>query len=120
MKDSNISKFALLAGRITQLTVKNPRGLREVCGVALALSGQVIDPKSDVLPIPARSLEDIVAEADEPLPLLLHAFPKIGFSISILEAMTLAAFVRLTKAAKVFEFGTHRGVSTSQLAANLP
>jgi hypothetical protein len=62
MSESNISKGMTLLGRLGWLTFANPRGLREVCGVALSASGQVLDPALDVLPVTAVCLEDLVDE----------------------------------------------------------
>lgn len=120
MKQSNISKLGLLVSRVLRLAVTNRRGLREVCGVALSTAEAVMDPEIDVLPIPCRLLEDLLAEEREPVALAVRAFPQVRFSISLLEAMGLAVLINRARARRVFEFGTHRGVSTSQLAANLP
>ena len=120
MKSSNLAKTGTLFTRLARLALVNPPGLREVSGVALAMTGDFIDPEIDVLPIPEISLTDLVAEAPEVLSLNVRAFPKERFSISLLEAMGLAVLMHKCSARRVFEFGTHRGVSTSQLAANLP
>ena len=120
MKQSNFSKLMVLTGRLLRLATFNRPGLREVCGVALSTSEGVMDPETDVLSIPCRSLEALVAERSEPVNLAIRAFPQESYSISLLEAMGLAVLMRRCQARRVFEFGTHRGVSTSQLAANLP
>lgn len=120
MKQSNLSKLAVLTGRVLRLALTNRRGLREVCGVALSASEGVMDPAADVLPIPQLTIEKLLAEEREPMALGLRAFPQVRFSISVLEAVGLAALMHRARAQRVFEFGTHRGVSTSQLAANLP
>jgi predicted O-methyltransferase YrrM len=117
---SNVSKFGLLLGRLLKLALVNPRGLREVFGVTLGSAEGVMDPETDVLPIPCRNLEDLVREETEPLPLAIRAYPSERFSISIPEAFTLAVLMHRARTRRVFEFGTHRGVSTTQLATNLP
>jgi predicted O-methyltransferase YrrM len=100
--------------------VVNPRGLREVSGVALGLSEYYLDPELDVLPIPAVTMMELIADETSAVLATIVAFPQIGFSITLDEAMGLAILMQKCRARRVFEFGTHRGVSTSQLAANLP
>jgi len=117
---TNIRKIFRLIGRLARLAIVNRRGLREVLGVALGTSESVIDPEVDVLPIPARSLEELIAEEKEPLPISIRAYPQERFSITLAEAIGLALLMRRARARRVFEFGTHRGVSTTQLALNLP
>lgn len=120
MKRSNFAKLACLCNDLFRIALFNPRGLREVCGVALSAAEAVVDPVADVLPIPRVSLEELVAEETEPLAVSIRAFPHVEFSISMAEAVGLAVLMHRARAQRVFEFGTHRGVSTSQLAANLP
>lgn len=112
--------MAQLLGRMCKLAVVNPRGLREVAGCALGISAEVMDPELDVLPVPAVSAMDLHSESADPLNVNLRVFPRVSFSISLLEALSLAILMRKCRARRAFEFGTHRGVSTSQLAANLP
>jgi predicted O-methyltransferase YrrM len=109
-----------LFGRLCTLTVANPRGLREVLGVALGLSEYYLDQELDVLPIPSVTMMDLIADETQAAHATIVAFPQIGFSITLDEAMGLAILIQKCRARRVFEFGTHRGVSTSQLAANLP
>jgi predicted O-methyltransferase YrrM len=52
--------------------------------------------------------------------LTVHGFPQEAHSISLIEAIALAVLMKKVGAKRVFEFGTHRGVSTSQLVSNLP
>jgi predicted O-methyltransferase YrrM len=120
MKSSNLSKAGTLAARLGKLMLVNPRGLREVSGVALWLSGEYVDPEIDVLPIPVVTLDELVASAQGTLSLNVLAFPQERFSITLQEAMGLAVLMALCGAKRAFEFGTHRGVSTSQLARNVP
>lgn len=119
MNGSTISKTALLLGRVVRLAMVNRRGLREVCGVALSTAEGVVDPQVDILPIPSRTIEDLLAEERDPLSISIHLFPQERFSISQAEAIGLAVLMHKAGARRVFEFGTHRGVSTTQLASNL-
>jgi hypothetical protein len=120
MSSSDFAKAARLATRLVQLPFVNFRGLREVAGVALDTAESVIDPNADVLPIPAVGIEELMAEEKDTLPLHIYGFPQERFSIALIEAVALAVLMRKTRARRVFEFGTHRGVSTTQLAGNLP
>jgi predicted O-methyltransferase YrrM len=116
---SQLAKVARLAGQLIRLPFVNPRGLREVTGILSGVTADVIDPKVDVLPIPPVTLEALLAEEAEPLALHIHSFPKERFSVSLIEAVALSVLMRKANARRAFEFGTHRGVSTTQLAANL-
>jgi predicted O-methyltransferase YrrM len=118
--NSNLTKAITLLTRLARLSVRNPRGLKEVCGVALSVSEQVLDPRLDVLPIPQVSVEELVA--GEPGLLVAHvaAFPQEPFSITLGESVGLAVLMWKARAKRVFEFGTYRGVSTTQLLLNLP
>ncbi len=110
-----------LAGRVAKLSLTNHRGFREVAGVALGVSEGVMDPEIDVLPIPCVEPLDLIEEFDrEGFRVTICPFPKVKFSIFLEEAMGLGILMQKANAARAFEFGTHRGVSTTQLAANLP
>jgi len=121
VSENNLSKVAVLFGRLGKLAVSNPRGLREVAGIALATTDGLMDSAVDVLPIPTISLETLIGEGSlTNLEVKTLAFPRLAFSIMLLEAVGLGVLIRMCNASRVFEFGTHRGISTSQLAANLP
>ncbi len=120
MSQSNLGKFAVLVGRLGKIAVRNPRALREVGGVALALAEQLTDPEVDVTVLPKVAVEDILGDAVGENVLSLWAVPAVARSVSLHEAVCLAALMKLARARRVFEFGTYRGVSTTQLALNLP
>jgi predicted O-methyltransferase YrrM len=116
----NVRKAALLAGRLVRMTFTNPRGLREISGVALSLSEDYANPEVDVLPIPAVTLAELLDGHSGAVRAEVCAFPALAHSITLPEALGLALLMQKAKARRAFEFGTHRGVSTTQLAANLP
>jgi predicted O-methyltransferase YrrM len=120
MKNGNLSKFGVLLGRVAKLPFVNPRGLQEVGGMALAATEGVMDPETDVLPIPMIALIDLVGEKDKIWEVTIRPFPRITFSITLEEAVGLGMLMQKCNATRAFEFGTHRGVSSTQLAANLP
>jgi predicted O-methyltransferase YrrM len=109
-----------LLTRIVRLSVCNPRGFKEVCGVALSASEQVLDPAADPLAIPSVTIQDLVAEGSQPWVGHVAAFPGNSGSIMLTECLGLALLMSRAKARRVFEFGTFRGVSTTQLLLNLP
>lgn len=117
---SSPAKFFTLLGRLSAIAVKNPRGLRYVLGNALAQSEQVVEESVDVTILPGISLEDLAAEQNENLTAAIWAVPQVSRSISLNEAVGLAVLAKKIKARRIFEFGTYRGVSTTQLAMNLP
>lgn len=119
--NGNPSKFAVLLGRLLKLPFVNPRGLQEVGGMALAATEGVMDPEIDVLPIPGVYLIDLVDEAAaKGWKVSVQAYPRITFSITLEEALGLGVLMQKCQAVRAFEFGTHRGVSSAQLASNLP
>jgi predicted O-methyltransferase YrrM len=121
MKKDSLSKALLLFGRLCKLPFVNPRGLQEVLGVAFATTEGVMDPENDVLPVPGIYLEDLVREQDiNSADVTVRLFARIKFSILLEEALALGVLMQMCKASRAFEFGTHRGISSSQLAANLP
>lgn len=117
---SNPAKLFTLLGRLAAIAVKKPRGLRYVLGNALAQSEQVREENVDVTALPEVSVEDLFEEANQEVVLSLWAVPPVARSISLHEAVCLSALMKRVRARRVFEFGTYRGVSTTQLALNLP
>lgn len=120
MTQSNLGKFLLLAGRTAKVLFRNPYGLRELCGVASASAEQLTDPEVDVTRLPKVSIEDILASVNEKTIISLWALPQVARSISFHEAACIGALLKLARARRVFEFGTYRGFSTTQIVLNLP
>jgi hypothetical protein len=119
MKKNNLTKFAVLLWRLGKLLFVNPRGLKEVCGVALGVTEGVMDADIDVLPIPSINTIDLVEDTEgQAWNIIIRPFPRITFSIILEEATGLGFLMQKCRAKRAFEFGTHRGVSSTQLAAN--
>ena len=120
MPSNDVAKLFRLISRLIRLALTNPRGLGTTFGVALAQSENHLDWSSDPTRLPSVTLEQLLEEL--PAGVTLHSFfrPKVGFSISLYEALVLASLIRLSEARQAFEFGTYRGISSSQLALNLP
>jgi hypothetical protein len=115
----NLAKASRLLGRLFRIAATNPRGLRPVLGTALALSEQHLTRAADPTQLPSVRLEELLEEAPGGITLQLFFRPKVGFSINLFEALALGSLARLSNARRVFEFGTYRGISSSQLALNL-
>jgi len=116
---NNLAKASRLAWRLLKIGLKNPRGLRNVLGHALAASEDHLDRASDPTRLPSVTLEDLLEQLAVGGNVEVFFRPRVGFSISLYEALALAALTRLSAARRGFEFGTYRGISSSQLALNL-
>lgn len=116
---SPAAKFFTLLGRLAVIAARNPRGLRHLLGNALAQSEQLVEESVDVTALPEVSIDDLAAEQQD-LIATIWAVPSVSRSVTLNEAIALAVLVRKIKARRIFEFGTYRGVSTTQLAFNLP
>ena len=77
VKQSNLSKFALLSARLIRRAMTNHRGLREVCGVALSTLNLSWIPPVMCRPFPAGDWGIWLAEEREPLALAVQAFPQV-------------------------------------------
>jgi predicted O-methyltransferase YrrM len=119
MAGSISSKLFLLGQRLLTIICKNPRGLRPVLGCALSEAENHLDPSRDTARLPVVSLTQIADENKEPLETVVSLFPRITHSISTAEAVSLGVLLQKVKARRVFEFGTNRGISTTQLALNI-
>ena len=65
------------------------------------------------------SLPELVVQGAEPLQIVTSLFSEVTHSIAFIEAVALGVWLQKVKARRVFEFGTNRGVSTTQLALNV-
>ena len=81
------------------------------------MARQIENPDSDIRVFPMIDFSDILRDS---YGFEFRIFPGVGASISLIEGAALAALMRLSNATRVFEFGTYKGVSTTQLALNLP
>jgi len=93
-----------------------PRDLRHVFGVANATAAALQDRAADVREFSGVGLEEIASGTR----FTFQLFHGAQSSITLLEAGALAALMARAQARRVFEFGTYKGVSTTQLALNLP
>jgi predicted O-methyltransferase YrrM len=103
--------------RITKIAKNNPADLRVVFGTANSVAEAIESPSADTRVFPSLDYSDITGVSSR---FIMQTFPGIGASISMLEGATLAALIQKVGGKRIFEFGTYKGVSTTQLALNLP
>jgi hypothetical protein len=109
------SKINQLISRLLKIALRNPQDLKHILGVTNWAAGEILDPMVDIRSIPSVDLFDICPGTR----LTLQSLPGIRSSISPLECAALAALSHSVTAKRVFEFGTYKGVSTTQLALNI-
>jgi predicted O-methyltransferase YrrM len=111
-----IAKLLQLSGRLVQIVSRNPSDLQHLLGIGNWAAGEIADPVADIRPIPSVDVLDICPGTQR---WTLQSFPSVGASVSPLECAALAALANLVEAKRIFEFGTYKGVSTTQLALNV-
>lgn len=116
---SSISKAARLGMRLFQIAVTNPSRLAHVLGTALSASDEVADRRYDLMRFRHVGFPELLP-AGPPHKIELALFPQTHASISPVEFVCLVLLMRKASARRVFEFGTYKGVSITQLALNLP
>jgi len=102
---------------LSKIAFRNPRDLRHVFGVANSVAKDIENPIADTRSFPHIDFLEIAGRS---VRLSFQTFPGIGASISLIEAAALSALIHKINARRIFEFGTYKGVSTTQLALNLP
>jgi len=112
-----MSKVMSFIGRLAKISRRNPADLIHVMGMANAAALRIENPDSDVRIFPAIDYTSILGDSFR---LTVQTFPGIGASVTLTEAAALAAMIKWSNAKAVFEFGTYKGVSTTQIALNLP
>jgi len=109
--------MAELGSALIRISKRKPSDLRHVFGIMRFAATQIQDPDADIRSFATMDWQEIFPE---PFVFRFHSFPGIGASISLLESAALAALIKKVRAKRVFEFGTYKGVSTTQMALNLP
>jgi Methyltransferase domain len=116
----SLPKSLRLGLQLLKITATNPRRLSHVLGAALSASDDVADKSRDLLRLPHVDVNDLLPPAGDLWEIKMLMFPKTHASISLLEFIALLLLLKRAKARHVFEFGTFKGVSITQLALNLP
>jgi tRNA A58 N-methylase Trm61 len=111
-----IDKLLQFTRRMASLLLREPKDLKHVLGIANWAAGEIADPVADVRTIPLINVLDICPGSQR---WSLQSFPSVGASVSPMECAALASLSHLVGARRVFEFGTYKGVSTTQLALNV-
>lgn len=99
------------------IAIRNPSDLSHVFGVANSVAKDIENPIADTRSFPHIDFAEIAGGS---IRLSFETFPGIGASISLVEGAALSALIHKINAKRIFEFGTYKGVSTTQLALNLP
>ena len=110
------SKINQLITRLLKIALRNPQDLKHILGITNWAAGEIVDPVADIRSIPSIDLLDICPGSQR---WAMQSFPSVGASVSPMECAALAALAHLVGAKRIFEFGTYKGVSTTQLALNI-
>jgi len=109
------------SARLTELIVRigavRPGDLKHIFGTAAAAAEEIADSGADVRALPTIDVAALAVDTDARV--TTHVFAGVPASISLPEACALGLLLRRLKAKRVFEFGTFKGVSTTQLALNV-
>ena len=111
-----LKKLAELGSALIRICKRKPSDLRHIFGMMHFAATQIQDPDADIRSFTTMDWQKIFPE---PFVFRFHSFPGVGASISLLESAALAALIKKVRAKRVFEFGTYKGVSTTQMAMNL-
>jgi predicted O-methyltransferase YrrM len=117
---NSMQKAGRLIFRLLKITVSNPRRLSHVLGTALSASDDVVDQSCDLLQLPQVDVNDLLPPAGYLWEIKMAMFPKTHASISLLEFTALILLLKRASSKRIFEFGTFKGISITQLALNLP
>jgi len=110
------SKINQLIRRLLKIALRNPQDLKHILGITNWAAGEIVDPVADIRSIPSIDLLDICPGSQR---WAMQSFPGVGASVSPMECAALAALAHLVEAKRIFEFGTYKGVSTTQLVLNI-
>jgi predicted O-methyltransferase YrrM len=113
-----LGKALRLAANLGRIAARKPSRLRHILGTALTASEEVAVAETDLLELPQVTLDEIQSGPGERI--TLQMFPDAHAAVSPLEFIALVLLMKKARAKRVFEFGTYKGVSITQLALNLP
>jgi len=120
LRMNSLQKAGRLGFRLLKIAATNPRRLSHVCGIAFSATDDVMDKSCDLLQLPYIDINDLLPVAGDPWEIKMAMFPKTHASISLLEFTALILLLKRANAKRIFEFGTFKGISITQLALNLP
>lgn len=118
---NSVQKLLQLAGRVLKLAVTRPSKLSHVMGVASFACEEVgSSSTTDLCRLKYVAPEELLPQGLDLPTITLGLFPKTYASQSVLETACLNLLMKKARARSIFEFGTYKGVSITQLAMNLP
>jgi hypothetical protein len=117
---NSIQKSGQLIFRLLKIAATNPRRMSHVLGTALSATNDVVDKSCDLMQLPYVDANDFLPATGDPWEIKMAMFPKTYASISLLESTALILLLKRAQSKRVFEFGTFKGISITQLALNLP
>jgi len=112
-----VLKILAFLRSLCRIAIRNPKDLSHVFGVANSVANDAENLLADTRSFPHIDFSDI---AERSIRFSFQIFPGIGAFISLIAAAALSALIHKINAKRIFEFGTYNGVSTTQLALNLP
>lgn len=115
-----VRKLIQFCGRLLRIILSNPRRLSHVLGSAASAAEEVCCPARDLLRLPSVEVEALLPASGGDLRVVLALVPKTNASVSVIESVALVLLLKRVHARNLFEFGTYKGVSISQLAVNMP
>lgn len=114
-----MQKMLRLCANFVRVGFTRPRRLTHILGTALAASEEVVEATADLLQFPQVRPEDLLPPSGAESRAVLQLFPPTNASVSALEFLCLILLLKRTRAEAVFEFGTYKGLSITQLALNV-
>jgi predicted O-methyltransferase YrrM len=117
---NSLQKAGRLGFRVLKIAATNPRRLSHIFGTALSVSDDVVDKSCDLLQLPTVDVNDLLPAAGDSWEIKMLMFPKTHASVSLLEFTALILLLKRAGSKQIFEFGTFKGISITQLALNLP
>jgi predicted O-methyltransferase YrrM len=117
---SRIRKLGRFTRLMARTAVGNPKRLAHIFGSALAAAEGVADRAYDLERLPKLTVEELLPPAGTDLRATLALIPQSSASISVLECISLILLLKKVGARNIFEFGTYKGISITQLALNMP
>lgn len=117
--NATLRKLLGLAVRTSRIVRRNPKDLRFLLGHADYAASLIDDPDGDVRDVPEIDFGELTTLFGGTIRYEVQSFAGVPASVSPLEANAIALIVRSLPTRVAFEFGTYKGISTTQIALNL-
>lgn len=116
-EQTDIKKIGRFLKLLLRISLHDPRDLRHVLGVAANAAEEIGEPEADIRDLPVVDIEGLADGSLTKVDTIV--FRGVPASVSHQEALVLGVLLRRLRARRVFEFGTYKGVSTTQMALNV-